>query len=208
MHCNCLHFQTLRDSPLSYCRTYVAQLILIDMRLYTALQARLGKVADITQYTFNVESSCIDAMDEWIVAAVTFPEGQHEQPLIIATIVLYKLMGASAVDLQCKVDDKAKEISIIFVQKPLEGDLNPDENAGDVNLSELVNSITSQFNRRRYEKDSRDIFQLVQTLNWRSEMAQLDKERSSLKGPSLVKIGIAVAAAAAAVWGLWKALQK
>lgn len=69
------------------------------MRLYTALQARLANIANISEYTFNVESSSVEGIDEWIVAAITFPEGKNEQPIVVATIALYKLTGAGVVDL-------------------------------------------------------------------------------------------------------------
>lgn len=91
------------------------------MRLYTSLQARLANIANIGEYTFNVESSGIEGIDEWIVAAITFPEGKNEQPVIVASIALYKLTGAGVVDLHCRVNDRAKEITLLFVQRALEG---------------------------------------------------------------------------------------
>ncbi len=57
------------------------------------------------------------------MAGITFPDRQDGQVLLIANIALYRLMGASSVDLQCKVDDINKEINIFFVQKPLVGEL-------------------------------------------------------------------------------------
>jgi hypothetical protein len=91
------------------------------MRLYTALQARLAKIANIGEYTFYVESSGIECIDEWIVAAITFPEGNNDQSVIVANIALYKLTGTSVVDLHCRVNDRTQQITLLFVQRALEG---------------------------------------------------------------------------------------
>lgn len=60
---------------LSYLIKYIFYL---DMRLYTALQAKLAKLANIGEYTFKVESKDIEGIDEWIVAAITFPDEKDE----------------------------------------------------------------------------------------------------------------------------------
>lgn len=89
------------------------------MRLYTTLQGRLTGIPNIGEYAFNVESTGIEGIDEWIVAAITFPDGKDEQPVIVASIALYKLTGAAVVDLHCRINDRNKEITLFFVQRAL-----------------------------------------------------------------------------------------
>jgi hypothetical protein len=86
-------------------------------------------------------------------------------------------VGFQRIDLECQVSDGSKEITLQLVQRSAEGALDFEENAGDVFLSDLVSGLNSEFDRKKYRKGTRDIFQLVQRLNWRPELKQLKHER-------------------------------
>lgn len=175
----------------------------MSRRNYACLEkAVFAKLGNIEEYRFTVDTSEAEPYRDELVAGIAFKDSSPTQSNdVLLSVYTYNLReGFRNIELVVNVNKRDSKIALYFKIKPEPGEIpNFDDNVGDNFLGTLLDSVSGEFNGKGYVKKTRNLFRLIEKLQWKSEEGRAKSEEEKNSGSSSIVPIIAIVVAVAAV---------
>lgn len=129
------------------------------------------EIKNIEEYKFAVSTAEAEPYRDELVAGIVFKDYSAAQKGdVVLSVYTYNLReGFRNFELFANVNRRDSKIALDFKLKSQPGEIpNFDDNVGDNFLGTLLDSVAEEFNGKSYVKKTRNLFRLVEKLQWKS----------------------------------------